>query len=49
MPLRRFSVFFRRNLEIHKVFLRFLTFIATKKTSKTALADFIIVYLFSGF
>jgi len=33
-----------RNLEIHKVFLRFLAFIVTKKSSQIALADFIIVH-----
>ena len=35
-----------QNLEIHKVFLRFFAFILTKKSSQSALADFIVVYPF---
>jgi len=37
------------NLGIHKVFLRFLAFAATKKTAQFALAELIIVSIFVSF
>ena len=48
MPLGAFRSFsaasLSRNLEIHKVFLRFLAFPVTKNSSQIAPADMIIVY-----